>query len=131
MKQITFLTLTALCVTRICMAEPAFSPDFEKCMQGSNNPRDCDNQEFDVQDKRLNKAYQNLMKVLPAPRQATLKKAQRLWVQFRDAHCDSWVDLSPTAGTMQIEFQAYCLLETTYERADKLEKLLGIVKEGN
>lgn len=131
MKRLVFLALTATGFTHHSLAEPAFSPAYGACIQEGNNPRDCNNGELEVQDKRLNAAYKALMTVLPAPRKETLKKAQRLWIPFRDAHCDSWVDLSPTAGTMQQEFHAYCHLETTYERADKLEKLLNIVKEGN
>ena len=39
-------------------------------------------------DKRLNEAYRETLKEGPKEQQAQLRKAQRFWVQFRDANCD-------------------------------------------
>lgn len=71
------------------------------------------------QEKRLNANYQALLKRLSPTRQAELRKAQRLWLQLRDANCDSWVE--PMGGSSQGLFHSSCYLEMTTRRATELE----------
>ena len=71
-------------------------------------------------DVRLNRAYQAALGRLEVPRQrAALRQAQRAWIAFRDADCDSYsdADWGPSSG---VDENA-CLLKRTAERADELE----------
>ena len=62
-------------------------------------------------DQSLNDTYQRLMEKLADEKRASLRKAQREWVQFRDAACafesrfkrsdsDDWVDKKSPWGEM-------------------------------
>ena len=70
-------------------------------------------------DKRLNAAYQQALKDAVSPQQAEqLRKAQRLWVQFRDANC-LYYDLGE--GTIARIETGYCSKDLTKARALELE----------
>lgn len=71
-----------------------------------------------VQDARLNKNYAKAMKGLTAAQQTKLRAAQRAWIAFKQADCqslqdDAWGSLSRVSANM-------CVLERTTERADEL-----------
>jgi uncharacterized protein YecT (DUF1311 family) len=69
------------------------------CYSEDNDPPDgnCDGSTYQMVeclhkltekwDRRLNKAYQEALKDGPKEQREQLRKAQRLWVQFRDANC--------------------------------------------
>lgn len=70
-------------------------------------------------DKRMNVAYQQALKdAEPKPREQ-LRKAQRLWVQYRDANC-LYYDLGE--GTIARIEAGYCMKELTKTRALELEQ---------
>ena len=70
-------------------------------------------------DKRLNAAYQQALKDAVSPQQAEqLRKAQRLWVQFRDANC-LYYDLGE--GTIARIETGYCSKDLAKARALELE----------
>ncbi len=70
-------------------------------------------------DKRLNIAYQQALKDAVSPKQAEqLRKAQRLWVQYRDANCEYY---ALGEGTIARIETGYCSLELTQARAKELE----------
>lgn len=70
-------------------------------------------------DKRLNIAYQQALKDAVSPKQAEqLRKAQRLWVQYRDASCEYY---ALGEGTIARIETGYCSLELTQARAKELE----------
>lgn len=56
-------------------------------------------------DKLLNKYYQLLLKKLGSQHQESLRKAQRLWIQFRDAEKELYYDIKflkiDTPGTIE------------------------------
>jgi uncharacterized protein YecT (DUF1311 family) len=80
----------------------------------------CANAELQVQDGRLNTAYQAAILRLERPRQkAALQKAQRAWIAFRDADCAAYVD-EDWGSMARVEANA-CVLERTRERAAELE----------
>ena len=82
----------------------------------------CDGEELDRQDARLNDAYKKLMSELSPDRKKALLKAQRVWIKFREANCDYWADQDATfegrANTIG------CLLRMTVGRVKELEGML-------
>jgi len=82
----------------------------------------CDGEELDRQDARLNDAYKKLMSELSPDRKKALLKAQRVWIKFREANCDYWADPDATfegrANTIG------CLLRMTVGRVKELEGML-------
>jgi uncharacterized protein YecT (DUF1311 family) len=80
----------------------------------------CIGDEMMRHDVRLNRAYQAALGRLEFPRQkAALRKAQRAWIAFRDADCDSYGD-ADWGPSSRVDGMA-CRLERTAERADELE----------
>jgi uncharacterized protein YecT (DUF1311 family) len=60
----------------------------------------CEGEELDRQNARLNDAYKKLMSKLSPDRKKALLKAQRAWIKFREANCDYWDD--PQGGTAHV-----------------------------
>ena len=82
----------------------------------------CEGEELDRQDARLNDAYKKLMSKLSPDRKKALLKAQRAWIKFREANCDYWYD--PHGGTAARLNASGCLLTMTATRAKELEGML-------
>jgi uncharacterized protein YecT (DUF1311 family) len=79
---------------------------------------ECFNTKTEQWDKRLNLAYQKVLKNAQGKQRDQLRTAQRQWVQYRDANCLYW-DLGQ--GTIaRIEF-ADCMFRMTRTRAEELE----------
>lgn len=88
----------------------------------------CAKLQFDEQDRLLNVAYQALLKAVPAandpgisgdsPR-ALLVKAQRRWVDFRDADCKAKYQLY-AGGTIKNVIYLGCMRERTQQRIKDL-----------
>ncbi|HEX2750552.1 MAG TPA: lysozyme inhibitor LprI family protein [Verrucomicrobiales bacterium] len=81
-------------------------------------------------DKEMNRAYQELKKVLPEKSFAALKAAQLQWISYRDAQiafinsCYDQYD-----GTMYIPMRASAIMEVTRARALELLHRLEVHKE--
>ncbi|MEM9922740.1 MAG: lysozyme inhibitor LprI family protein [Cyanobacteria bacterium P01_D01_bin.50] len=74
-------------------------------------------------DKKLNQAYQQLLPKLPESRREKLKKAQQLWIPYRDAKCD--FDRSAVeGGSMAPTIYYGCLGDTTAARTKQLNGYL-------
>ncbi len=69
-------------------------------------------------DKRLNLAYQQVMKDASPKQQEQLRAAQRLWVQYRDANC---LYYGLGEGTIARIEAGSCMLSMTETRARELE----------
>jgi len=88
----------------------------------------CAEAQFDAQDKRLNEAYRTLLNALPdtndpgisgdSPRRMLIK-AQRKWLEFRDADCGAKYQLY-AGGTIRNWTQLNCLRERTEQRVKEL-----------
>ena len=104
---------------------PAYTPAYGRCLAQPDNQStagtvNCVGDELEIQDKRLNAAYRDAMSRMTTSRQkAALQKAQRAWIAYRDADCDSQTD--PDWGTISRITAANCRLDHTYTRADDLE----------
>ena len=130
-----FIALLALAVGVVSAGFPAaaatpgrtgYSRAYDFCVatyaaQTSNRAMSaCIGDEMMRHDVRLNRAYPAALGRLEFPRQkAALRKAQRAWIAFRDADCDSYgdADWGPSSGVDV----AACRLKRTAERADELE----------
>jgi uncharacterized protein YecT (DUF1311 family) len=75
----------------------------------------CEGEELDRQNARLNDAYKKLMSKLSPDRKKALLKAQRASIKFREANCDYWDD--PQGGTAARMNASGCLLTMTATRA--------------
>ncbi|GAA3539020.1 lysozyme inhibitor LprI family protein [Zobellella aerophila] len=73
-------------------------------------------------DLMLNKAYSQLMAELSNDRQDKLKKAQRAWIAFRDAHAEL-VASAYTGGSLQPLIRTQALIELTEHRTAELTKM--------
>jgi uncharacterized protein YecT (DUF1311 family) len=128
-----YLTTTALLLA--ALAQPAFAQDdnysaaYKRCMDKSGGVTsgmvECTGNEITLQDARLNKNYKTAMAALEAPQKTLLRDAQRLWVQYRDANCGMYAQL--TGGTMDRIVSADCVMSMTKQRADDLEGLTGML----
>jgi uncharacterized protein YecT (DUF1311 family) len=48
---------------------------------------DCEAQEFDIQDAKLNRTYRKVIAAIPRARETKLRAAQRSWIRRRDPLC--------------------------------------------
>ncbi|ODS01356.1 hypothetical protein AUC68_00375 [Methyloceanibacter methanicus] len=97
-----------------------YGPEFKSCPSGSTlQIVDCLNRYTKAWDKRLNAAYQKLLKDNPQAEQ--LRSAQRLWLKFRDANCGYY---GSGDGSIVRIHAAACLRYMTSQRARELEELL-------
>ena len=102
-------------------AQPAANP-FETCMKSwsgvTAEALDCIGAAMKPEDARLNETYRKALGVLPPDQQNKLKDAQRKWVAFRDANCDSY--LGSKTGSLALVEANGCTLRMTFERANEL-----------
>jgi len=105
-------------IEQYCAAGKGGTPEIEYCA----------NREFEKADKKLNATYTQVVAQIKAnpstnsmgkPMLSQLIKAQRLWVSFRDAECDShytyYID-----GTIRGLMYVSCKTELTEQREKNL-----------
>ena len=81
---------------------------------------ECNGEELDRQDARLNDTYKKLMSKLSRDRKKALLKAQRAWIKFREANCDA----DPDGGRAARLDASGCLVRMTATRAKELKAML-------
>lgn len=101
-------------------------PSYGSCLakaSGAMAPmRACMEAELDYQDKRLNKAYQALMRKLNPTLQGKLRAEEDVWMQYRNNRCASVVD-----GIDRPELEPLgCKVEETGKQASDLEARLFV-----
>lgn len=97
-----------------------YGPEFQSCPSGNTlQTVDCLARFTKAWDKRLNAAYQELLK--GNPQAELLRTGQRLWLKFRDANCRYYG--TGDGSIVQIQAAA-CLRYMTSQRARELEELL-------
>lgn len=105
-------------------AVSAFADDAEKKECGSSTYEivECQKAELAQLDKRLNVAYQRALKEAQSDKQRDqLRKAQRLWIQYRDANCEYY---ELYEGTIARIYGGVCMLDLTRTRAEELERAI-------
>jgi uncharacterized protein YecT (DUF1311 family) len=83
---------------------------------------ECNAEELDRQNARLNDNYKKLMSKLSRDRKKALLKAERAWIKFREANCDYYFD--PDGGAAARLDASGCLVTMTAKRAKELEAML-------
>lgn len=78
----------------------------------------CVSEKTKVWDARLNETYQMLRQHLEPEERQALLKAQRLWIQYRDANCEFYFS---GPGTISRIASAECLRSMTQQRTCELE----------
>jgi len=81
---------------------------------------DCINTNTAQWDKRMNAAYQQLLKDVGDQQRDQLRVAQRLWVQYRDANCHYYALGEGTIASIET---SDCVRSMTETRARELEGL--------
>jgi uncharacterized protein YecT (DUF1311 family) len=71
-------------------------------------------------DRKLNEIYGQIMNTLSKEDQASLRSAERLWIQFRDATCKAEGDLYADADISSIAFESCVEVETQVRSTDLL-----------
>lgn len=117
-------TAFAACLPLGAHAQETMSPAYSACINRAQSTLDmvtCMNAEMDVQDKALNANYQSALAMFPPDQQTKLRKAQRIWLDFRKADCD--VFYGKETGTMASIEAGQCMLQHTAKRAEELKRL--------
>lgn len=93
----------------------------------------CAVQEHEAEDKKLNEQWAKTKKAVTDWDAAldtdqrgavdALLRAQRAWIQYRDAHCDV-EGFSVRGGTLEPAIVELCLAEVTRKRTVELEELI-------
>ena len=127
-KLSNYLIFCYLSIPIIGFAEGKLSSKFTRCMEKVTSTADsinCMDTENKAQDKRLNVAYQKLIRLESANRQKELQSAQKLWLKYQKANCDYY---NSDDGTIMQQMSASCWLESTKDRANELEFLISLKK---
>jgi uncharacterized protein YecT (DUF1311 family) len=80
----------------------------------------CLSVEIPKADTELNRVYQAKLKRLQPADVAKLRKAQRAWIVYRDAHCDAESSLYE-GGSIQPAILGNCKLTLTQQRTKELQ----------
>lgn len=104
--------------------EKRYTPAYDRCLKSPEGQStmgliECMGDELKVQDARLNAAYAKAMADLTPAQKESLRTAQRAWVAFRDADCQSLV--SEDWGTASRVAGNECMVRRTVERTLELE----------
>lgn len=109
------------------------SPQFAACMsqedaaQGVHPAmRECESAEIAYHDKRMNVAYQQLMKKLPAAKRHQLRQQQRVWMRQRDQQAQKAFEDAGSGQAGQLNSDGV-LHSMTDKRADELESRLKLI----
>jgi uncharacterized protein YecT (DUF1311 family) len=106
------------------VAAEMFGPDYRPCGDKPNTLAivECLQAKTKAADQRLNAAYKALQaRIDPGLPRQPLLKAQRLWLQCRDANCGFY---AAQEGTIREVQAAECLRSMTEDRARELEQAM-------
>ena len=81
---------------------------------------DCAASEYKKADTELNRVYQETLKKLQPKDAQLLRKAQRAWLTYRDAHCDAQYQLY-SGGSITPVILAQCRWTLTAQRAKEIK----------
>jgi uncharacterized protein YecT (DUF1311 family) len=108
-----------------------YSADYGRCMKSGDAANgvtaaimDCNGNEIDRQDARLNQAYKMVMTRLTAPQKTTLRVSERTWITQRDALCHR-ASSAESGGSLEGIIYSGCILDETIKRLVWLEAYRG------
>jgi uncharacterized protein YecT (DUF1311 family) len=82
--------------------------------------QDCADAQWKKSDDELNRVYAETLKKLKAPDADRLRKAQRAWITYRDAHCDAEYQLY-AGGSIAAVSLTQCRATLTDQRTKLLQ----------
>lgn len=85
--------------------------------------RSCENARYEKAQRELNTIYQQLMAELNAAQKTKLRRAQRVWLRYREAHADFEASAAE-GGTLEPLLKISTLADMTEARAAELRKAL-------
>ncbi len=88
--------------------------------QGTPEINYCAELAYKEADAKLNQVYQKVFAELDKEAKPLLQKAQRAWIGFRDAHCESDV-FDTRGGTGFLSYLSACLQAVTEQRTQYLQ----------
>lgn len=83
----------------------------------------CAGKDYEREDVRLNKNYNELFSKLDDSHRRRLKEVQRAWLNFRDLQCD-YDSSQYEGGTIYSLVHSTCLLQMTKQRNKDLKAML-------
>jgi uncharacterized protein YecT (DUF1311 family) len=100
---------------------------YDACDSGvTRTMKICGSYRWMVEDLRLNQIYrQALAKARESGHEASLIRAQRAWVAFRDAACTYEGEIGAGGGTAEGLYVLSCKTDLTRQRADRLATATG------
>jgi uncharacterized protein YecT (DUF1311 family) len=90
----------------------------------------CARYKFEKADAEMNRVYGLLLSQLAGETdkdQQKLRQAQSLWLQYRDANCDSEASIYE-GGSIRPAIYSHCLASVTQERTIRMKAFLAEVK---
>ncbi len=127
MKKILLLLL--ITVSSALAGDLYYSATYQYCFDSSDGStvslRSCNAKELKYQDSLLNSNYKRAMAVLSPSQKKDLKQAQRLWIKYRDANCNTYANL--TGGTMDLLNVGGCHIDMTARRAQEIKEIVEMV----
>ena len=94
--------------------------------KNQNEINRCAAEQYKKADAELNRIYQQTLAKLPVDHQEKVKEAQRAWIPFRDAHCES-ESFTFNGGSMQPLIRATCLESATKARTEQLRSMVRLI----
>jgi uncharacterized protein YecT (DUF1311 family) len=119
MKSQIALVLAAL----VCA--PVQAQESINCATGAKSQTDineCSTQRYKAADALLNRTYREVIANLNAKQQEKLKDAQRTWISFRDANCESQA-LDYVKGSLYSSVYNDCLTHVSHIRIEELRRV--------
>jgi len=118
LRTLTIPAAAVIAAAAIAFAQDKTEPEEKGCDGSTVEMVECLAGKAAQWDKRLNAAYQKLLKLVEGKQRNQLRAAQRLWVQYRDANCLYWALGEGTIARLE---SADCNYRLTKERAEELE----------
>lgn len=103
--------------------EPAFiRENYDACDGGVTLPMSiCFSYRLAVEDAKLNKSYQKLMsRAREGKNDASLVRAQRAWIAYRDAACSFEGEFAAGGGSAEGIYVLTCKIDLTKQRTERL-----------
>ena len=73
-------------------------------------------------DAELNRLYQQAVKALDPKDAARLRKAQRYWIEYRDANCEAEM-ATYEGGSIAPSISGYCRIRLTRQRTEEIKAI--------
>lgn len=119
----THSTVRALVVaTSLLIAAPALAAPGDDCLDKATTTVEmqaCAAASYRRADAELDRTYQELLGAQTARGKTLLRKAERAWIAFRDAHC-AFATAASAGGSIHAQSVAQCRTDLTIERTAEL-----------